>query len=219
MISLYLNIIDNEQDKDKFEQLYLTYKHDMYAVAYHILYNQFDAEDAVHDAFIRIAKNIEVVIISIFIAGTTTILSVEAIREKVFGFFIEIFEKFSIIQYDGEEDAPESIENIYEITDGMEGYTLHYEEQTDFFISKIYVKEEIVIDYFQWTKGEYKQNWNTEDAEIEHIEINGYKAIIFTDNHNYNHIIWEDQDYVFTLSTNLGENALIEMAKSVQKVE
>ncbi len=59
MISLYLNIIDNEQDKDKFEQLYLTYKQDMYAVAYHILHNQFDAEDAVHDAFIRIAKNIE----------------------------------------------------------------------------------------------------------------------------------------------------------------
>lgn len=59
MLSLYLSIIDNEQDKDKFEQLYLTYKQDMYAVAYHILHNQFDAEDAVHDAFIRIAKNIE----------------------------------------------------------------------------------------------------------------------------------------------------------------
>ncbi len=166
-----------------------------------------------------VSKRIAVVIISVFIAGTTTILSVEAIREKVFGFFIEIFEKYSIIQHDGEEDAPESIENIYEITDGMDGYTLHYEESTDFFISKIYVKEDIVIDYSQWTKGEYKQNWNTEDAQIEHIEINGYKAIIFTDNHNYNHIIWEDQDYVFTLSTNLGENALIEMAKSVQKVE
>lgn len=166
-----------------------------------------------------VGKRIAVVIISIFIAGTTTILSVEAIREKVFGFFIEIFKKYSIIQHDGEEDAPESIENIYEITYGMEGYTLHYEEQTDFFISKIYVKEEIVIDYFQWTKGEYKQNWNTEDAEIEHIEINGYKAIIFTDNHNYNHIIWEDQDYVFTISTNIEQSSLIEMAKSVQKVE
>lgn len=59
MLSFYLSIIDNEQDKDRFEQLYRTYKQDMYAVAYRILHNQFDAEDAVHDAFIRIAKNIE----------------------------------------------------------------------------------------------------------------------------------------------------------------
>lgn len=164
-------------------------------------------------------KRIAIIIIAVFIAGTATALSVEAIRKKVFGFFIEIFEKYSIIQHDGEESAPESIEDIYEITCDLVEYTVLYEEITASFINRIYVKDKVEIDYSQWVKGEYKQNWNTEDAEIEHIEINGYKAIIFTDNHHYNHIIWENHEYIFTLSTNMDKNSLIRIAEFVRKAE
>lgn len=59
MLAFYLSIIDSDEDRNKFEQLYITYKQDMYAVAYRILNNKCDAEDAVHDAFVRVAKNFE----------------------------------------------------------------------------------------------------------------------------------------------------------------
>lgn len=56
---IYLQTIDDPSDKVKFEQLYLRYQAFMYQIAYHILQNKQDAEDAVHNAFLCIAKNIE----------------------------------------------------------------------------------------------------------------------------------------------------------------
>lgn len=56
---IYLQMIDTPQDKSLFEQIYNTYKNTMYHRAYRILRNTQDAEDAVHEAFIAVAKNIE----------------------------------------------------------------------------------------------------------------------------------------------------------------
>lgn len=56
---VYLMVIDSPEDQSKFEKIYLTYKGLMYHVAYKILNNEHDAEDAVHSAFIKIAENIE----------------------------------------------------------------------------------------------------------------------------------------------------------------
>ncbi len=55
---IYLQMIDGPEDQSKFEQLYLTYRGLMYYVAESILRNEQDAEDAVHDAFVYVAKNI-----------------------------------------------------------------------------------------------------------------------------------------------------------------
>ncbi len=56
---IYLQMIESPSDKAKFEQLYLYYQAFMYHVAFQILQNKHDAEDAVHNAFLSIAKNIE----------------------------------------------------------------------------------------------------------------------------------------------------------------
>lgn len=57
MLSLYLAMFDNEESKSEFEQLYTKYAQDMYAIAYSILKNKEDAEDAVHQSFVKIAEN------------------------------------------------------------------------------------------------------------------------------------------------------------------
>jgi len=41
----------------------------------------------------------------------------------------------------------------------------------------------------------------------------------FCDNHNYITVIWDNGDYIISLGSNLGKNALIEIAESVQKAE
>ena len=52
MLGVCFTIIDDENDKDKFEELYLKYRQRMYAIAYSILRNLHDAEDAVGHAFL-----------------------------------------------------------------------------------------------------------------------------------------------------------------------
>lgn len=59
MLGFYLALIDDDEGKSKFEELYIKYKQDMYSVAYSILHNVEDAEDAVHQAFLTIANNFE----------------------------------------------------------------------------------------------------------------------------------------------------------------
>ncbi len=59
MIALYLSFVENENDKGKFEEIYIRYKSLMLSRAYEILRDRELSEDAVHNAFIRILKNLE----------------------------------------------------------------------------------------------------------------------------------------------------------------
>ena len=59
MLIIYLQMIETPEEKSKFERLYLEYRGLMYHVAYEILHNEQDAEDAVHQAFVKIAENIK----------------------------------------------------------------------------------------------------------------------------------------------------------------
>lgn len=56
---IYLQMLETPEEKSLFEQIYLEYRGLMYHVAYEILHNEQDAEDAVHQAFIKIAENIK----------------------------------------------------------------------------------------------------------------------------------------------------------------
>ncbi|MCM1523133.1 MAG: sigma-70 family RNA polymerase sigma factor [Ruminococcus sp.] len=59
MIGFYLSLIDDPEEKPKFEQLYAAYSQEMFKLAYGILKNKFDAEDAVHNAFVSVIKNMD----------------------------------------------------------------------------------------------------------------------------------------------------------------
>lgn len=56
MLVFYLQMIDTLEEKIRFEQIYLKYRGIMYHVADGVLHNRQDAEDAVHNAFLRIIK-------------------------------------------------------------------------------------------------------------------------------------------------------------------
>ena len=57
MLAIFLTIED-DADRSLAEQLYLTYKDRMYRIAFSVLHNKEDAEDAVMDAVINIVKHI-----------------------------------------------------------------------------------------------------------------------------------------------------------------
>ena len=59
MLALYMSFIDAENDRVKFEIIYNTYRKRMVLTADSVLHNKDDAEDAVHDTFIKIARNMK----------------------------------------------------------------------------------------------------------------------------------------------------------------
>ena len=58
MLSVYLMIIDNSDDRVKFEKVYKNYRNILLNRAYEILKERQLSEDAVHNAFLKIINNL-----------------------------------------------------------------------------------------------------------------------------------------------------------------
>ena len=56
MLLIYMSFIDDGSRRRLFEEIYFSYRKQMFLVARTVLKNDSDAEDIVHDVFLRIAK-------------------------------------------------------------------------------------------------------------------------------------------------------------------
>ena len=59
MLLFYLQLLETEGEKQKFERLYERYRRLMHWIAVRILQDEHLAEDAVHEAFLRILQNFD----------------------------------------------------------------------------------------------------------------------------------------------------------------
>ena len=59
MLFLYMSLIDSDDERDKFEQLYLKYRKLMKYIALNILGDEQLSEDAVHNAFLKIINHLD----------------------------------------------------------------------------------------------------------------------------------------------------------------
>ncbi len=59
MLGLYLAMLDTQDEKSRFEDLYNQYKSTLITVAYQILNDKSLAEDAVQEAFLALARNMK----------------------------------------------------------------------------------------------------------------------------------------------------------------
>ena len=82
---IYLQMLESPEEKSILEQIYLEYRGLMYHVAYEILHNEQDAEDAVHHAFVKIAENIKKI--------------TDPVCPKTHGYVVTIVEHQAIDQY------------------------------------------------------------------------------------------------------------------------
>ena len=57
MLQLFLTLIEETTEKEKFEVLYYRYRDLMHYIAMAILHDEHLAEDAVQEAFFRVARN------------------------------------------------------------------------------------------------------------------------------------------------------------------
>jgi len=80
---IYLQMIESDADKSKFEIIYHEYKGLMYHIAYKYLKHQQDAEDAVHHAFVKIVENISKISEKIIFSCNKTLMSCISIMKEV----------------------------------------------------------------------------------------------------------------------------------------
>ena len=163
------------------------------------------------------------IVVMFLVVSFTTVMSVEALRKPFLDFLASIFGDHTTIEsvLDLDGDYPETIEERYEITEGLEGYEIESEETTPKFNIYYYrnIHSNDLIVFTQRTVKSYKSNINTEDTSTTTIIIGNFDAIAFCDNQGYNNIVWNNGAYITELHSTIGENALIELAQSVQKVD
>ena len=59
MLMLYMSMLDTQEEKSKFEEIYIQYRKLMFVCAKSILKDDALAEDAVHNAFIKIIRHLK----------------------------------------------------------------------------------------------------------------------------------------------------------------
>jgi hypothetical protein len=172
----------------------------------------------------KLIKNIKkqskraAIILLIIIAGISTLIfTVEAIRVRVFNYFIERNERYTEIRVEENEiETPElDWENYYQPTYMTEGY--YFESEEDGGLIKILNysdgKNQIIITQTNNSAG---IQIDTEDAKTEKININGNEGFL-TIKEGRSMIFWHNEEKSFTITGNIKKEEIIKIAESIEK--
>ena len=137
MVSVFLSLIDNESDKEKFTELYNTYKDLLYWIALRKTNSVEDSEECVQETFFYVAKHFE------------KISDVKSKRTKgylsaiVTGFAIDIYnnsKKANTVSLDDEDSADIQYYEDFEKTELLTAFdnVLDEESKIYFYLKYIY---------------------------------------------------------------------------------
>lgn len=59
MLAIYLTMVDNQEDKDKFQKIYNQYDALLHTIALEILHDQQLSEDAVQECYLKVINNLQ----------------------------------------------------------------------------------------------------------------------------------------------------------------
>ena len=166
-----------------------------------------------------VGKRVACIVIAALIALTSITFGVKAIREAVIDFFVETFEKFSIVGFK-DEDIPENnktIETYYAPTYIPEGYEIKMDEKSSLYRSINYESNKGYIYFTQQLNDIDDSYIDTEQSQNDNIVINGYKGIIILKNVSCT-IYWNDNKYNFliTMENSWSKEEAIRIAESVK---
>ncbi len=137
MINCYLSVLETDEDKNQFEELYLKYKKKMYSIAYGILNNVEDSEDAVHQAFLTIADNFSKI--------------KEISCQELPSYIVIIIKRVSINQYNKNKRAAENLAELDENTPSVDADLLanyNYEQLLGVILSLSDIYKEVLYLYY-----------------------------------------------------------------------
>jgi len=156
----------------------------------------------------------------IIILLVSALMSVSAMREAVFKFFTELYEKYIVVWYEPEADtltAPETILEFREPGYIPPGYARDYEEKTELFHFVFYLNndnQEIVFEQAPLDSRQFAIDIENEDKE-KLFTINGATGMLRIKN-GLQEVVWTDNEYSYKLSGTIDSEQAIMMAQSIK---
>lgn len=165
--------------------------------------------------FNTVAKRVACIIAALIIAMVSTVLSVDALRNCVKNFFVEVYEKFSTVFFQKDSSAPDTIEVYYSLSYIPEGYEKS-EIERNTLRNRIKYKskygKEIV---YKQTIFSQKADIDTENGETEEI---GNGLYIYQEKFQQQMYYWSDGNYQFLIRAHddISKEELLKMADSLK---
>ena len=182
---------------------------------------QYGYSEPVHYNKITV-KRLFICITAALIAAVIMAFSVEAVRDFFKNFIMEVFGTHTTVQtFSDNINTPTSIKDVYMI-DVPNGFDVIYEDEIfewSTYAHYEYRKDNDYIFFNQYVKSKYDVNVNTENRPLDYIEINGNDGYLVDLDKKEHYISWDNGDYIFDITGNIGKDKLIGIANSVQKVE
>lgn len=165
-------------------------------------------------------RRLFVCVTAALIAAALAASSVSAVRDFFKRFFTETFSTHTAVQSADTAEAPETIEAVYTI-DVPEGFETEDEFVSDIFCNTVYRNKENneYIIFNQNIRSAFDIYVNTENQTMEYVEINGCDGFIVDIGIDEAYISWDNGEYVFEISGNIGKSELIIISETVQKAE
>jgi hypothetical protein len=172
-------------------------------------------------------KKLTACLVAAFVAIITLAMSVSAVRETIFNFFTQVIATHTVVQSDIDVSDPETFEDFYEITDGIDGYEVIDSYTTPSESVFVYDNGMYRIRFIQTIKKHYNIGINTEGYDIIPVYIGEYEGIyVNMKNQKHEYLSYDNKSYIISIGVtaynsdlSIGQNALIDIAKSVKKVE
>lgn len=142
-------------------------------------------------------------------------------------FFVEEHDIYALLKTTDIEGAPTILEERYEITTDLSGFTSEIITDEEFWRTIEYRDNENVerrFEFQQSTKASYQGvRLDTENAEqgVTLVYINGYDGLYIKTQFSSHLYIWDNGDYFFSIvaTETFSQDELIDIMNSVQKVE
>ena len=164
------------------------------------------------------------IIIAAVMVLSAAAMSVSAVRDVIIGFITEVYETFTGVRAEPSEDAPETLEEIYEVTWVPEGFTLTSKYCDAKYRVTRFENQGKNIVLRQTIVSAYVENYDEEEAEMQAVVVGDSTG--FEIQYSYEDIIvWNDEDYVmelifmYTPTDSINENDRRKVAESVEKIE
>lgn len=148
--------------------------------------------------------------------GLVVTMSVEAYREKLFQFIIEIYPELTSIRTVG--DGGTNNEVLVPVEPGYvpEGYYLDERSVGSLTVLELYVNDaKQNICYSQSLLGCGEMILDTEDADVSTVVVEGIDLMLVEKESVFNMVYWHDEKNQYSLDGNIEMDELIKMAKSM----
>lgn len=167
--------------------------------------NKFEALYNLHKRTMLVA------IIAALMAST---MSVQAIREPIMNFFLEVHERCTDIIFQITEDEPIE-EYEFSIPEPPEGYVETSRAEYKSLVEAEYNSED--GNYLYYTQ--YRQNGttlsvDTENAYVDVEEMQGYTVFLYL-NKGLNSMVWNDGKFVYELNSTCDTSELRSIAEKI----